>query len=165
MITGKYLLDANIFIEAHRRYYAFDIAPKFWTELNRHSASGAIASIDKVKEELLKGKDTLADWVKQTNFAVFHKVDDQATLEEYANLMQWANTNERFFAAAKAEFAKAADGWLVAYAKANSCIVVTQESLNKEARSRVKIPDACVHIGVEYIDTYTLLRRFKIKFE
>jgi len=26
-----YLLDANAFIEASRLYYAFDIAPRFWT--------------------------------------------------------------------------------------------------------------------------------------
>lgn len=26
----KYILDANVFIEAHRRYYSFDIAPSFW---------------------------------------------------------------------------------------------------------------------------------------
>jgi hypothetical protein len=25
----KYVLDANVFIEAARRYYAFDIAPPF----------------------------------------------------------------------------------------------------------------------------------------
>lgn len=25
-----FVLDANVFIEAHRRYYAFDIAPFFW---------------------------------------------------------------------------------------------------------------------------------------
>ena len=28
-----YLLDSNAFIEANRLYYAFDIAPGFWTWL------------------------------------------------------------------------------------------------------------------------------------
>jgi len=164
MITEKYLLDANIFIEAHRRYYAFDIAPKFWNELTANSAKGFIASIDKIKNELLRGKDILSDWIKTDGFAVFHKVDDQATLAEYANLMQWANTSDRFSDVAKAEFAQVADGWLVAYAKANDCIVVTQEVLELNTRKKVKIPDACFHIGVEYIDTYTLLRRLEVQF-
>jgi hypothetical protein len=30
-ISRAFVLDANVFIEAHRRYYAFDIAPLFWT--------------------------------------------------------------------------------------------------------------------------------------
>jgi hypothetical protein len=28
--TEKYLLDSNVFIEAYRRYYSFDICPGFW---------------------------------------------------------------------------------------------------------------------------------------
>ena len=28
-----YLLDANVFIEAAKGYYAFDIAPRFWEAL------------------------------------------------------------------------------------------------------------------------------------
>lgn len=31
----KYCLDANVFVEAHRRYYAFDIAPPFWRALEQ----------------------------------------------------------------------------------------------------------------------------------
>ena len=26
----RHLLDANVFIEAAKRYYAFDLAPSFW---------------------------------------------------------------------------------------------------------------------------------------
>jgi len=33
MDRSVYVLDANVFIEAARRYYAFDIAPKFWDTL------------------------------------------------------------------------------------------------------------------------------------
>lgn len=31
----KFLLDANVFIEAYRRYYSFDIAPSFWELLEK----------------------------------------------------------------------------------------------------------------------------------
>ena len=30
-----YLLDANAFMEANRLYYAFDIAPRFWTRVRK----------------------------------------------------------------------------------------------------------------------------------
>jgi hypothetical protein len=33
MNQSVYVLDADVFIEASRRYYAFDIAPKFWDSL------------------------------------------------------------------------------------------------------------------------------------
>ena len=57
-----YLLDASVFIEAGRRYYAFDLEPGawFWEALLRHSEDGVALSIDRVKEELEKGKDELA---------------------------------------------------------------------------------------------------------
>ena len=34
--TQNYLLDANVFMEAHRRYYAFDLCPGFWECLLHH---------------------------------------------------------------------------------------------------------------------------------
>jgi hypothetical protein len=30
MKRSVYVLDANVFIEAARRYYAFDLATRFW---------------------------------------------------------------------------------------------------------------------------------------
>lgn len=44
-----YVLDANVFIEAARRYYAFDLAPKFWDSLIEQVDCGVIESIDRVK--------------------------------------------------------------------------------------------------------------------
>ena len=36
MSDGKrYVLDANVFIEAHQRYYALDVCPGFWLALIR----------------------------------------------------------------------------------------------------------------------------------
>ena len=60
--TKIYVLDTNVFIEAARRYYAFDIAPHFWQMLNDHANHGHILSIDRVKVELERGKDELAEW-------------------------------------------------------------------------------------------------------
>ena len=48
---ATYVLDANVFIEAARRYYAFDLAPKFWESLVLHAADGRIQSIDRIKKK------------------------------------------------------------------------------------------------------------------
>ncbi len=58
--NSTYVLDANVFIEAARRYYAFDLVPRFWESLIHHAAKGRIESIDRVKQELDKGKDEIA---------------------------------------------------------------------------------------------------------
>jgi len=47
-----YVLDANVFIEAAQRYYAFDLAPGFWQALLDHAKDGRIQSIDRVSVEL-----------------------------------------------------------------------------------------------------------------
>lgn len=57
-----YLLDANVLIEAKNRYYAFDIAPGFWNWLRQAHQQALACSIEAVRDELLAGKDDLAEW-------------------------------------------------------------------------------------------------------
>ena len=46
----KYLVDANVLIEAKNRYYAFDIAPGFWKWLNQAHAQGTVSSRVKIPD-------------------------------------------------------------------------------------------------------------------
>ena len=62
MADDTYLIDSSAFMQAARQYYAFDLAPPFWDSLIEHAANGVVRSIDKVKLELDRGKDELADW-------------------------------------------------------------------------------------------------------
>lgn len=50
---AKYLLDSNIFIQAHRMYYPFDVVPSFWNKILELSNKGIIISIDKVKKSFV----------------------------------------------------------------------------------------------------------------
>ena len=52
-----FLIDSNILIEAKNRYYAFDIAPGFWTWLERAYQNNLVCSIEAVRDELLEGND------------------------------------------------------------------------------------------------------------
>ena len=54
-----YLIDANVLIEAHKRFYGFHICPGFWDCLLKHHGGGRILSIDKVMEEILPGDELL----------------------------------------------------------------------------------------------------------
>lgn len=61
----KYILDTNVFREAHKRYYAFDICPDFWTFLIEAHEKGILYSIDKVRKELLALSDENEDGQKR----------------------------------------------------------------------------------------------------
>jgi len=166
-VTGDpiYVLDANVFIEAARRYYAFDVAPAFWTGLVHHAAQGRIKSIDKIKQELERGNDELSDWIKKGNMTdAFDSTDQQDVIQQFGEMMGWVQGNDQFLDAAKAGFAAGVDGWLVAYAKVDDYTVVTHEVYAQDARNRVPIPNICRAFDIQYTDTFEMLRVLGVKF-
>ena len=164
MDDATYVLDTNVFIEAARRYYAFDIAPPFWESLVLHAANGRIYSIDRVKQELERGKDELATWATSQFNDAFASTDEEDVIESYSEVISWVQAQEQFLDAAKADFAAVADGWLVAYAMAKGYIVVTHELPAIDARSKVPIPNVCEALGVRYVDTFAMLRELGVRF-
>ena len=155
-----------MFIQAYRTYYAFDICPGYWTALLAHHDAERICSIDRVRTELLAGRDELADWVRETTpEAFFAKSDDPSIVAWFGRTMAWAQAHRQFLAAAKADFATKADGWLVAYAKALGCAVVTQEASRPNVRNRVPIPNVCDAFGVGYVGTFDMLRTLATQFQ
>ena len=157
----KYILDANIFIEAKRRYYAFDLCPGFWSSLLHHSSMGNLESIDRVESELLEGDD-LGVWKKQAS-GLFASTDSKIVLTAYRDIIQWAQRQTHFTNAAKSEFASAADAWVIAYAKANNATVVTHERSARKS-TKIKIPDVCEHFDIQCTDTFDMLRKLRVAF-
>jgi Domain of unknown function (DUF4411) len=51
----RYLLDANIFIQAKNLHYGFDFCPAFWEWLVKRNEENIVASIEKVRDELAGG--------------------------------------------------------------------------------------------------------------
>jgi len=160
-----FLLDSSVFIEAHKRYYAFDIAPTFWEKLVELAKDEKLCSIDRVKNELTKKDDKLKQWIESSFESYFHPTEDNKILIEYRELMTWSYSNKQFTEEAKREFATAeiADAWLIAYAKANKCIVATEEKLNLKEQSRIPIPNVCKEFDIECVDTFQMLRQLKVQ--
>jgi len=164
----NYILDTNVLIEAHRRYYSFDIAPAFWDFLINSAKTNKILSVDRVYDEITNGNDELAEWTKVNfSFAFQNTNNDTDVLLKYGKLMKWANQQTQFSQAAKDEFAKVenADPWVIAFASAKNSIVVTHEVLNKNIKNKIPIPNVCDAFDVKYIDTFTLLRELNFKFK
>lgn len=161
-----YVLDTNVFVQAHRRHYAFEICPGFWDCLIHHHETGRIVSIDRVRDEILAG-DALEIWAKDfAPSSLFAGTDDAVVVQNYADMLRWAQVNSQFNSEAKAGFAQVADAWLCAYAKANARhIVVTHEEFSPEAKRRIPIPNVCKHFGVDCIDPFAMLKELKVRFQ
>jgi hypothetical protein len=165
----NFVLDANVFIQAYRRYYSFDICPGFWDSLLHHAQAGRLCSIDRVHKELLAGGkgDALENWVKSNAPDTFFVTTQaEAVARHYAEIMQWVVQEQpQFKSEAKNEFARAADGWLVAYAATHNRTVVTHEEYNPDNKKKVLIPNVCKQFNVPYINTFQMLRVLQVRFD
>lgn len=156
-----YLLDANVFIQAKNMYYGFDFCPAFWDWLTRENAAGRVFSIDKVGGELQAGTDQLTDWA-ETQGARFFLPIDSLVLPALSRLSQWAST-QNFTPAAVNTFLNVADYWLVAHALTHGHTVVTHEKPSDGFR-QIKIPNACLAMGVPFMNVPEMLRRERARF-
>lgn len=160
----KYLLDANVFIEAHRRYYAFDICPGFWECLLHHNNESSIFSIDYVKNEMETG-DKLGVWIKASApKSFFCSTNEIEVSQQFSAIMQWVQSSTQFKDEAKSGFANNADGWLTAYAKVHNYTVVTHEVFDPFTRKKIPIPNICKEFKVDCMDTFSMLRNLKTQF-
>lgn len=162
-MVDKYLIDANIFITAHRQYYSFDIVPSFWEQLVE-KASDKIVIIEQVKNELLKGEDILADWYNNecSKFTVLG-IPDQKVIESYSKIINTINESVQFNQSAKDEFARVTDSWLCAYGLAWGMPIVTLEKFDADIKRKIKIPNVCEEFGIKYIDLMQFMREVNIR--
>ncbi|MPZ68862.1 MAG: DUF4411 family protein [Actinobacteria bacterium] len=153
-----YLLDANVFIESRNRFYGFDICPGFWEWLDAAHAKEKVFSIEKVSDELVD--DDLAAWAKDRS-GLFLRPDADVVKSLQAT-STWA-TSQDYDAAAVTTFLESADYYLVAHAHAHGYVVVTQEVI-ANTRKKIKIPNACIGMGVKCLGIFDMLRAEKARF-
>lgn len=159
MIT--YLLDANVLIAAKSNHYGFGFCPAFSEWLDAANASRTVHSVERVYDELIERGDDLSDWARARRaFFVPLTVDD---VRAVAAVNRWANDSLDYDAAAKSEFADAADSFLVAQAHAGGHTVVTHERIS-DGPKRIKIPNAAAAHGVEWCTVFHMLRVERARF-
>lgn len=158
-----YLPDANVLMTAYHHYYAPDLCPGFWDCLEHHFATGRLVMIDRVYNEILS-PSWLVQWSERAIGASPVATASQPIADAYRRLMDRVQENPQFLPAARAEFARAADGWLAAYALANNAVVVTNEVSAPNARSRAPLPDLCDQFGVRWITPFTMLHELGARF-
>lgn len=156
-----YLLDANIFIQAKNLHYGLDFCPAFWDWLIERNRAGVVFSIEKVEDELTGMGDQLSTWASQRGSSFFVR-PDAATLPALAKVSTWA-TSQQYEQAAVSTFLQVADYYLVGQGLARGDIVVSHE-IASSSRKRIKIPDACIGLGIHHMTPYEMLRRDRARF-
>lgn len=156
-----YLLDANVFIQAKNLQYGFDFCPAFWDWIERADAVGKVRSIRQVGDELAAGADALADWAEARGDTFFAQTD-AAVLASAPAVSGWV-LQQGYEPAAVNTFLQVADFWLVTAALAGRHVVVTHEVASPSFK-RIKIPNVCVGLGLEFMSPYQLLRKEQARF-
>ena len=106
-------------------------------------------------------------WLEHANAAgVVHSVEavyntGRACVDCCVN--RWATNSPDYEAAAKSEFAAAADSFLIGHAFAGEHTVVTHEVIS-DGRRRTKIPNASIANGVPRSNPFQMLRAESTRF-
>lgn len=156
-----YLLDANVFIAANNLHYGLDFCPAFWDWLVVQNMIGTVFSIEKVGDEVQAVDNELSDWAAARGDGFF-RAPNASVFPALATVAAWANTG-RYEPAAVSTFLQVADYYLVAQALAAGDTVVTHEVPAASTR-KIKIPDACIALGVKCMNPYAMLRRERARF-
>jgi len=156
-----YLLDANVFMQAKNLHYGLDFCPAFWDWLIARNAEGVVISIEKVGDEIAAGQDDLATWAAARGQSFFLK-PDTALLSALRQVSAWA-MGQSYDAAAVSTFLMVADYYLVAHALAHGHHVVTHEVASTSTK-KIKIPDACIGLGIKCLTPFEMLRNERARF-
>lgn len=159
----RYLLDSNSYIQAKNQYYQIDFCPGYWDWLDHQFEAGILASILLVYKELESFDDELSVWVKSRK-KQFLDVSDDKTQEQFIQIAAYSQTLQNMQPGNIENFLAGADPWLIAKASVLNAVIVTQEVLAPESARKIKIPNVCKKFGVQYMNTFQLLRELEACF-
>jgi hypothetical protein len=158
-----FLLDANAFMEANSLYYAFDLAPGFWTWLEDPDQADQVASVDAIKHEITGGTGQLVNWAQALR-AEFWWQDTADTVAAMTRLVQWATDPARpYTQAAVNKFLASGDLRLIAHGLVAGATVVTREQSAPDSKKDIKIPDVCAAFGVACVDPFSAYRAMGLR--
>jgi hypothetical protein len=125
--------------------------------------SGIIRSPKIVYDEVVKGNDWVADWVRTRREKGLSVPASKAVHNHFRPIadyvvQRWGDRKAR-------EFLLGGDCWVIAHAKemGDDGIVVTQES-KRSIEAKVKTPTVCEAVGVECITIFQMLDEFDFSF-
>lgn len=152
----KYSIDTSALIEGWYRRFPPDIVPGFWDNLDELIQNGNLKATEEVLVELEKKHDVIHNWVKERE-NLFILID-----EEIQFVVREILSNHKTLIDSRRN-RSSADPFVIALAKINSSIVITEE-LPTQSDNRPHIPDVCDALNIEYINLIDLSRIENWKF-
>lgn len=143
---SKYLIDSDVLIQAKNRHYGMDFCPAFWDWLLAANKRKMVYSIEAIFDELTptaegeEDEDELSRWARGAGRALFLPHDAEM-VKCLPTVSAWANgQGSRYLPEAISQFFGCADYYLVAYALAHKCTIVTQEVTDNSCTFRDFLP-------------------------
>ncbi|WP_444283045.1 DUF4411 family protein [Granulicatella adiacens] len=163
-----YLLDTNIYIAFYERYYPQRNFPSFWERLVQTFQQEVV--VPRVVMEETEKSDWLNTYMTET--CGLNPIDHRKYLNQWAEVLKNVRNNPAYRIEAVDSYngwskETVADAWLLAIAKEEKYILVTEETKNVNlykggpVRS-AKIPDVAEDIGVECIDRLEFFKRIEL---
>lgn len=156
-----YLLNANVFIAAKNLHYGLDFCPAFWDWIIRENAAGRLFSIERVGDEIVGLGDELSAWTTARGSGFFLP-PDSTVFPSLSAVSHWAS-GQGYEQAAVSTFLQVADYYLVSQAHAGGHTVVTHE-VPSASKKKIKIPDACIGLGIKFVTPFAMLRTERARF-
>jgi len=161
----RYLLDANIFIQAQNLHYGMDFCPAFWDFLKQEATMNRLFSTDMVYDELKVYNDEVSRWVIENRDLLFTiSSEDAETQSKFSEIANFTNSHTTYKASEKGRFLDGADPWLIATASTMRLTIVTHETLVSPNSTKVKIPNVAREFEVNWINPYEMIRRLGGQF-
>lgn len=134
-----------------------ELCPEYWTILDSLARDGTIFSPIEVKREIEKTDDGLNNWIKDKPY--FFK---DINIEVQEHLRKIMASHGRLVDSIRQR--SIADPWVIAFALAEDAIVVTKETPVGPNSKRVKIPDVCHALSVQWMNDFDFARKIGIRF-
>ena len=154
-MSGRYCLDANVFITCWNDTYPINIFPSLWKQIAQHQSD--IILIKPIYDQIIQKEDPLTTWLKEDHFFSIPIDDETEKLSlkwegEYQIRDQSRGVDQK-------------DVTLIAYAKRKNKIVVTLEGKQDKKPSEkynYKIPLVCSEEKVPCINFVEMIDNFGI---
>jgi len=156
----KYVFDNNTLTVIFRHYY-YNRFPSFWEKFNNLIENKEIISVREVRREIesLNRGDNLDEWVKKN--PVFFEEPTTKELQFITTIYSIIHFQQNLEKKKLLHGGAFADPFIIAKAKINNAIVVTQEQYKDNA---TKIPNICKYFNIECFDLEGFLKNENWEF-
>jgi predicted nucleic acid-binding protein len=160
-MSQRYCLDANVLIQAWQKYYSPQFCPDYWDILIQLGNENTIFIPESVRDEIIRTEDDLSEWLKSSKIPV-RKIDGLVT--NCITRIFEANPLHKYLVD-NTKARSLADPWVIAHAINEGAIVVTKEEKVTALNSKkIKIPNVCDNMGVQWINDFEFIAKLNIRF-